>query len=324
MKILVIGGTLFIGRMLVRELIGSGHEVWVMHRKDTHDLGPEIGNLQADRTDYERVRKILHEHRFDAVFDNVYDFERGTTAEDVAQTARACTDSVERYVFMSSVAAYGSGLDHREEDELAPDDYEMAYVQHKASSERALFRMHREKGFPVITFRPPFVYGPGNPFYREAFFWDRLRDRRPIILPDDGSTLMQFVYVEDLAKACARVVDVPEAVGHAFNMAHYRPVTHQEAVTAMAKAAGLATPEFVYIPRQKIFEMGGHPMAGSLYFGEYFDMEPITETVEKAPRMLGVEPIDFEEGLRRGYEWYRTVPSRKVDYSFEDRLLAAV
>ena len=50
----------------------------------------------------------------------------------------------------------------------------------------------------MVTLRPPFIYGPGNPFYREAFFWDRLRDGRPIILPGDGRRLMQFVYIKDL------------------------------------------------------------------------------------------------------------------------------
>ena len=44
-------------------------------------------------------------------------------------------------------------------------------------SERVLFRLHQRNGFPVVTLRPPFIYGPGNPFYREAFFWDRLRDK---------------------------------------------------------------------------------------------------------------------------------------------------
>ena len=44
-------------------------------------------------------------------------------------------------------------------------------------SERALFRLHQRIGLPVVTLRPPYVYGPGksNPYYREAFFWDRLR-----------------------------------------------------------------------------------------------------------------------------------------------------
>jgi hypothetical protein len=70
------------------------------------------------------------------VFDLAYDWERGTTAGQVEAAARSCGDRLHRYVFMSSIAAYGPGLDHRESDPLAPDDAPNAYVQHKASAER--------------------------------------------------------------------------------------------------------------------------------------------------------------------------------------------
>ncbi len=143
---------------------------------------------------------------------------------------------------MSSVAAYGDGLNHHEGDALAPDDHPDLYVRNKAMSERALFRLHQRMGFPVVTLRPPFIYGPGNPFYREAFFWDRLRDKRPIILPGDGRRLMQFVYVKDLVGACLRAMEEPAAVGHAFNIANLRPITQTEAVEALAAAAAKRTP----------------------------------------------------------------------------------
>src|SRR6267142_1816289 len=81
---------------------------------------------------------------------------------------------------------------------------------------RALRRLHQRIGLPVVTLRPPYIYGPGNPYYREAFFWDRLRAGRSIIIPGDGRRLMQFVYVKDLVKACLKVMDEPNAVGHAF------------------------------------------------------------------------------------------------------------
>jgi nucleoside-diphosphate-sugar epimerase len=53
----------------------------------------------------------------------------------------------------------------------------------KAMSETALFRLHQRIGPPVVTLRPPVVYGPRNSLYREAFFWDRLRANRSMILP---------------------------------------------------------------------------------------------------------------------------------------------
>ena len=192
MRVLVIGGTLFIGKALVTALLKAGHEVTVLHRKNRHKLGKKVRNLVADRNDPAAVEAAVAGHRFDVVFDNVYDWERGTTADQVLATARAVSQGLSRYVFMSSVAAYGDGLNHQEGDALAPDHHVDAYVRNKAMSERALFRLHQRSGLPVVTLRPPFVYGPGNPYYREQFFWDRLRDKKPWILPGDGRRLMQF------------------------------------------------------------------------------------------------------------------------------------
>lgn len=321
-KVLVIGGTRFIGRALVAELLKAGHEVWILHRRNCHDLGKRVGSIQADRNDGEAMRRALAGSKFQVVFDNVYDWERGTTGRQVEATACACDSQLTRYVFMSSVAAYGDGLNHHEGDALAPDDHPDSYVRNKAMSERALFRLHQRCGFPVVTIRPPFIYGPGNPYYREAFFWDRLRDARPIILPGDGRRLMQFVYIKDLATACMKVLEEKAAVGHAFNIANLRAITQAEAIATLAEAAGKKA-QVVRIARDRIYHSGGHPVGPQLYFGCYFDLPPITQIVTKAQRVLAFRPTDFLQGLRETYRWYlRHGAPRRLDYSFEDRLLS--
>lgn len=122
MRILVIGGTAFIGREIVRRLTERGHEVSVLHRKDHHDLGAAVHNLRADRADLDAVRRYLREHAFQVVFDTAYGWERGTGADIVEGTARACPEDLHRYVFMSSIAVYASGSDRRENDPLAPNE----------------------------------------------------------------------------------------------------------------------------------------------------------------------------------------------------------
>ncbi len=322
MKVLVIGGTQFIGRPLVNTLLKLGHEVTILHRKPEHDFGKKVGNIQADRNDAAGVRSALAGHSFDVVFDNVYDWQRGTTAAQVEATARACGDHLQRYIFMSSVAAYGDGLNHHEGDALAADDHPESYTRNKAMSERMLFRLHQRHGLPAVTIRPPFIYGPGNPFYREAFFWDRLRDNRSIIVPGDGRRLMQFVHVKDLVTALISAMTEPAAVGHAFNIANQRPVTQLEAVQAFADAAGKRA-TLVRVPRERIMSAGGHPMGPKLYFGMYLDLPPITQVVTKAQRVLHFKPSDFLEGLKETYRWYLRHHERpEFDYAFEDALLA--
>ncbi|TVP43847.1 MAG: NAD-dependent epimerase/dehydratase family protein [Gemmatimonadales bacterium] len=322
MRILVIGGTQFMGRGTVDLLLARGHDVSVLHRSDHHDFGDGVvRNIRADRGDLEAMSRILGREPFEAVFDFAYDWEKGTTADQVEAAARSCGTGLERYVFISSVAAYGEGLDRHEDSPLAPDDFPMPYVQHKASAERALFAMHRETGFPVTTIRPPFVHGPRQPFYREQFFWDRMLDGRPVILPDGGHARMQWVYVSNVAEACVRAIEVPEAVGEAFNVGHVEATTQRSFVEALARAAGVE-PTLVPVARSAIQAQGGQVMGENLYFGEVLDMQPLTSVVDKATRVLGVEPTPLDEALRSSFDWYREQPRRPVDYAFEDRLLA--
>ena len=325
MKVLVIGGTLFIGRALVEELVKSGHEVAVLHRKPKHDFGRKVENIQADRNDAAAMREALSGRRFEAVYDNVYDWERGTTAEHVEATVRACGDRLSRYVYLSSVAAYGDGLNHKESDPLAPDYHSIPYTRHKATTERLLFRMHAQSGLPVVTFRPPFVYGPNNPFYREAFLWDRLRAGRPVIIPGDGHRLMQFAYVHDVVHAMLRAMDEPRAVGEAFNIGDTKPLTQVEVVEKLAKVANLDA-AVARVPRDVIAQAGGSVMEEPYYFGEYFDLPPITMNIGKVTRMLKMKLTPFEQGLKETYKWYlRNHPKpRSSAFDFDDKLLSMV
>ncbi len=321
-RILVIGGTLFIGRLLVTELLRAGHEIYILHRKSRHSFGKRVHNLVADRNSPDAVKKAVGSVRFDVVYDLAYDWEHGTTGPQVEATAQLFDGKVSRYIFMSSVAAYGDGLNHHEGDALAPDDHPSPYARNKAMSERALFRMHQRSGFPIATLRPPFVYGPGDPFYREAFFWDRFRANRPVILPSEGHRLMQFIYVKDLVELAIKVMEQRNAVGHAFNTANQRAITQHELVLDLARVAGVKQPHVLSIPRELIHRAGGQVLGEKLYFGSYFDVPAITQIVTKAQRMLAFKPTDFVVGLKTTYRAYlkkRGFP--RPDFSFEDELL---
>ena len=322
-RILVIGGTHFIGKLLVSELLKAGHEVHILHRKQRQPFGKRVHNLVADRNNAASIQRAVGATRFDVVFDTAYDWERGTTGAEVADTAQIFDGKVGRYIFMSSVAAYGDGLNHHEGDALAPDDHPNAYARNKAMSERALFRLHQRTGFPIITLRPPFVYGAGNPFYREAFFWDRFRASRPVIVPSDGHRLMQFIYVKDLVELAIRAMELRSTVGHAFNTANPRAITQHELVMHLARAAGVKEPQLVSMPRELIQRAGGQLMGEKLYFGSYYDLPAITQIITKAQRMLSFKPVEFDVGLKATYRAYlkkRGYP--KPDYTFEDELLS--
>ena len=321
-RVLVIGGNLFIGRVLVEELLARGDDVVIMHRGSGTPYGQRVGDIRCDRNDVAAVRRALSGKRFDVVYDNVYDWERGTTAEQVVAAALAVSDGLSRYVFTSSIAAYPPGGEYDESAPLVPSDFPNPYAAQKAASERALFELHRERGIPVTTLRPAFIYGPHNPFDREAFFWDRMLAGRPIIIPEDGSRTMQWVHVRDVAHAAALAAIKDVAVGHAYNLASYPPITQVEFVRLLARVAGRHA-DLVYVPRDHIQQAGGELFAPPFYFGVYLDIPPITVRVDRVRSELGLELTPLEEGLRETYGWYQQQQRPHPDFSWEDRLLVA-
>ena len=89
---LVIGGTLFIGRALVDQLLARGDDVVIMHRGTGTPFGPRVGEIQCDRNDIPAVRAALDGEPFDFIYDNVFDWSRGTTAEQVKARAGGDVD----------------------------------------------------------------------------------------------------------------------------------------------------------------------------------------------------------------------------------------
>ncbi|MBN8728944.1 MAG: SDR family oxidoreductase [Acidobacteria bacterium] len=323
MQILVIGGTQFIGRHLVESLLAAGHSVTLLHRKSRRLFRGQVDQLLADRGDERAVRAVLKGRRFDAVYDNAYDWERGTTAAQVGFLAEACHHTkLKRYVLTSSVAVYGDGaLGCRETAPLVKAPEGSPYAINKAESERLLLRMHERAGLPAVALRPPFVYGPGNNFYREQYFWDRLRLGRPVIVPGDGRAPMHFVYVKDLVRVAMECLTNDAAVGQAFNVAHEEAISQNEAIRLMARVAGVKA-EIVRVPRKRIAAAGASPFTEPYYFAQYFDMAPITEDITKARRKLGFAPTTLEQGFAETYRWYlRTHKPRTDGFEFEDTLM---
>ena len=110
MKILVIGGTRYFGKHLVRELVRLGHGVTIATRGLTPDVfGNEVERIRLDRTDRESVKAKLAGLEFDVTYDNInyspYDTE----------SILECVQTM-RYIFTSSSEVYAGGRNLREED----------------------------------------------------------------------------------------------------------------------------------------------------------------------------------------------------------------
>lgn len=319
-RVLVIGGTQLIGRALVEQLLARGDRVVLMHRGATTPFGDRVEAIRCDRNDMAAVQSALAGERFDVVYDNVYDWQHGTTPEQVLASARAAAPGLSRYVFTSSVAVYPHGGVYTEGSALVPVQHPDVYGAQKANTERALFALCQSDGVPVSTLRPAFIYGPHNAFDRETFFFDRLRDGRPIIIPDDGSATMQWVSAHDVARAAILAATHDVAIGQAYNLGNMPPITQLEFVLLLARAVGCEA-NVVHVPRSRIARHGGSLMQPPNYFGVYLDIPAITVNAAQVTEHLGLTLTPLEAGMRETYAWYQSQPRVARDYGWEDAVL---
>ncbi len=322
MRVLVIGGTRFIGRATVPELLRRGHEVTVFHRgRSPSPFGDSVEELLGDRLDRDSVAKAVGSQAFDAVVDIAYAWDARTGAREIGYIADALRQPPRRYVYLSSVSVYGDGpLPLTEE---SPRDPMLgAYSEDKIAAENFLFDAHRQGRFPISIIRPPYVYGPWNNIPREAWFWDRILANRPVILPDGGTTLFQWAAARDVGWALAECLENPAARGQAFNIAEENPVTYAAFIDRLAQVAGRSA-ETVAVPRKRLQDLGGSQIGSRMYFGATLDAEvDFSVSVEKARRLLGFRPTDPMDGLREAYAWYmQNDRGRSPKFTFDKEVL---
>jgi nucleoside-diphosphate-sugar epimerase len=324
MKVLVIGGTRFIGRTLVTTLVRTGHKVTLFHRgRSPSPFGKNVTELFGDRHDPESVRRALAGTSFDGVVDVAYDAQHQTGSREVALIAGALGDRRPRYVYVSSVSVYRDAkMGTREESPRGgpPGTYAGA----KFEAEERLLEEHRAGRIDLTMVRPCLVYGPWNPLQREAWLWDRILAGRPVILPDDGSTMFHWVSVGDVAWALSHGLTDPAASGEAFNVGEAEPISHEAFVDRLAEVAGREVQK-VRVPRARLKELGGQASGTRLYFGQSLDFgESFGEDVSKARNMLGFRPTEARVGWREAFEWYlREGRTKEPDFSFESTVLGS-
>ncbi len=322
MRVVVMGGTRFIGRHTVQALLDRGHTVTLFHRgKTPNPFGDRVDELLGDRLNRESVRQALGGSRFDAVVDIAYVWDSRTGAKEIGHVADALDGSAGAYVYLSSVSVYGDGpMPLTEESRRDPSMG--TYSEDKIAAEDYLFEAHRRGRFNVSVIRPPFVYGPWNAVPREAWFWDRILAGRPVIVPDAGKTLFQWAAAKDVAWALAECLENPAAKGEAFNIAEAQPLTHAEFVDRLARVAGMAV-EKVPVPRSRIHALGGGAIGASMYFGATLDAEvDFSVSIDKARRLLGFEPTNPMEGLKDTFAWYLANDrGRSPKFTFDKEVL---
>jgi len=225
MKILVMGGTRFVGKPLVEQLLAEGHTLTLFTRGN-QPIPAGVEHLQGDRTSAEGLA-ALNGRSFDVIVDS-----SGRSLDDSRAVIEQTGAPSHRFVYVSSAGVYAdSELWPLDED--SPSDPASRHSG-KLDTEAWL----RAQGIPFTSFRPTYIVGPGNYNPVESWFFDRIVHGRPVPLPGDGSTITQLGHVRDLAGAMARCIGVDAAANRVYNCSGRQGVTFLGLVHAAAVAAG--------------------------------------------------------------------------------------
>ncbi|MAT41914.1 MAG: epimerase [Anaerolineaceae bacterium] len=209
MNILLIGGTVFLGRHLVDAALANGHSVTLFNRGKTNaDLYPEVKKLRGDRTIVNDL-KILQDHQWDAVIDTC-----GYYPHLVKLSANALADFVERYVFISSISVYGEpptdpNIDENTSVAQFTSENLEDYKEESYGNRKALCEQIVEAELPdrTLNIRPGLIVGPYDPSDRFTYWPARLQRGGTVLAPGSPDAPIQIIDVRDLAEWTIRLIE---------------------------------------------------------------------------------------------------------------------
>ena len=305
MDILVMGGTRFIGVALLPRLLAAGHAVTAFSRGKRPVPGG-VDHVRGDRRNPGDLAQLAG-RRFDVIID--------TSGRQLIESQQVIVHTGwprHRFLYVSSAGVYGNS-DQWPLTEQAPLDPRSRHAG-KAETEAWL----RREGIPFTSFRPTYIYGPGNYNPIEGWFFARILANCPVPVPGDGQLITQLGHVDDLAEAMAGSLEVDASTNRIYNCSGAKGVTFRGLVAAAARACGHSLeqvelrsfdPRLLEPKARKAF-----PLRIAHFFTD----------INRVCRELAWQPrFDLVTGLQDSYEKdFRQQAHQAPDWSRDEKLLA--
>lgn len=277
-KILITGGTTFVSKYAAQYFKEHNYDVYVLNR----NTKPQIEGVTLIEGNRHALGEKLKNTHFDVVADiTAYD------ASDIEDLQEAL-GSFDQYIMISSSAVYPeNGVQpFKEDSRMEVNKFWGKYGTDKIDAEKSLL----ERVPDAYILRPPYLYGPMNNVYREAFVFDCAKEDRKFYLPKDGEMKLQFFHVKDLCRFMEIIIETKPA-DHIFNVGNAEAVSIKDWVTmcyACFDKALSFVPVYEDIEQRNYF---------SFYNYEYY------LDVQKQQTLFS-RTISLEDGLQEAAEWY--------------------
>lgn len=313
-KILIFGGTQFIGRRLVELLLENGqYDLTLFNRgKSMPNLFPNVKKILGNRRN-EDINQ-LKEGDWDVVIDvSSYHPYPLQSAIDILK------DKVKRYIYVSTLSVYDDAAcenqiitedtklkTYTEEDKTAENITGQNYGPKKVACEEILLNTPE---LDAIILRPSVVYGKYDPYDRHYYWLYRIQHQDEILLPEEGKAQMSFTFVDDLAKSIIEAIDIKEH-RNIYNIITHPILSLKEITAAMANAMG-KTPQWVdatadWLQSQKI-----QPWAGVSF---WTSKDMLAGSNEKIQEDFELQFEDLESSLKKTADYYADLGWEKPKY----------
>ena len=306
MRVLIIGGTGFIGQWIVRALVEKEHEVRLFHRGRTAAaLPPSVSHIQGERAELPRFAPLFRAWAPEVVLDT-FAYDR----DDLALVKRATEEIPCRFVMLSSMDVYRAyGIYCRLEegapghgmfDENAPlRSVLYPYRKNAASVDDLMYRYDKipaeqfalsEMNRPVTVLRLGKVYGPGDPRRHAQDYLEQVRPGGVQWPKERSEWRWSRTYVENAAGAVALAMAATPSASRIYNVSDEPALTEREWIGAVARANGcnveIQTSTESSKPADQHYEWHQHLCA---------------DTTRIRKELGWREKFDLEEALRRTF-----------------------
>ena len=297
MKILVIGGSYFFGRVFVM-LAAKEQDVTVVNR-GTYSVA-ELGakHIKGDRKDAALWKSI--EDDYDCIVDFCA-YEKG----DIARVLENLPGQVRQYIFISTGDVYARGISGLKGEDTPLETRPLpgeagAYIAGKVALEREVREECGRRDISFTVLRPAILYGPLNYAPRESVYIRLLARNHVLPRITDAAGSFQFVYVKDAAEAVLKCLLNQKAYGQAYNLCGEEILTYDEFFRELRRASDVEAQEIPLTAREA--ESQGLPLPFPLT-----EAETELYSNEKGKEQLGLRYLDIGEGMGRTYRAFRNI-----------------
>ena len=328
MDVLIIGGTRYMGRIVVQRLLERGDKVTVFSRGTTRpEWWDQIEHIQGDREDRVDFAAKLKGKSFDAVIDT-----QAYHKEDVESAVETFDGNVGRYVMVSTGSVYLEGavdfFKHCIFQESVVDWSSIDYTYPEGEDPYGVGKRHCEKwlqensNIPYTIIRIPAIMGSDDPSGRMWWWVQRALDGRGVVVPLEDHGMFRTLYSADAAQAFIRVLDVPETANQTYHITMQEIMSIDRWAGLIWAAAGHEC-QITYVPREIIHKQPHldayvPPMSRSV---SYF------YKLSKAEQEFGFSTTPVAEWVQTTVDWYREQyegeDSEGYEYREEELRLAA-